>query len=48
MGDNRTISLDSRFIGPIPKHLIRGQVLSTVLHYEGIGGGSSDLLRSIR
>jgi signal peptidase I len=34
MGDNRPRSFDSRFMGPIPRELLRGKVDAVVYHYE--------------
>ncbi|MGH9361534.1 MAG: signal peptidase I [Thermoanaerobaculia bacterium] len=38
-GDNRDQSLDSRFWGPLPAHLVKGRAL---LVYWSYGGGTSD------
>ncbi len=46
LGDNRAVSLDSRFIGPIPISNIRGAVtwiiapVTRVRHIDGSGSGS--------
>lgn len=34
MGDNRLKSYDSRFIGAIPRDLVRGRVIGVVYHYD--------------
>jgi len=48
MGDNRAVSLDSRAMGPIPRHMLRGRVLGAVLHIGEQGIDWGKLLRSIR
>lgn len=39
MGDNRDSSLDSRFWGPLPAHLVKGRAF---VIYWSYGGGTSD------
>lgn len=47
MGDNRLLSYDSRFLGAIPRELVRGKVVGVVYHYDG-GAGGFDAARLIR
>jgi signal peptidase I len=39
MGDNRLLSYDSRFLGAIPRELVRGKVVGVVYRYAGDAGG---------
>ncbi|WP_245677886.1 signal peptidase I [Chondromyces crocatus] len=48
MGDNRAASLDSREIGPVPRHLVRGRVVGVLYHHrEGAGLDAGRLLQAI-
>lgn len=50
MGDNRPRSYDSRFMGPIPRELVRGKVDGVVYHYDDDTGAfdASRLLHALR
>lgn len=48
LGDNRGVSLDSRFIGAIPRRLIVGRVLGAVLRGDGSALDPAHLFRAIR
>jgi signal peptidase I len=47
MGDNRLVSYDSRFLGAIPRELVRGKVVGVVYRYDDDAGGF-DAARLIR
>jgi signal peptidase I len=48
LGDNRPASLDSRFIGTIPRRLLRGRVVGIVYGATAAGLDGSRVLREIR